>query len=182
MLDATHGSEGGGSGHSDSRGSVKLSAITLTMMEDDTSGLILKTYCKKEDDADPPVSLWDSWFYRSWKADMAMVHPLSENWQHLLGIFWKLSLQWWKQRQIRSWITFGKRYQSSSHNTQRTWIKGWSISHINIGGGFNTQNLYYWSGKGRDCYIQWFSQQRGWIPILKYCHLLIRECMKQIAD
>ena len=44
------------------------------------AGSILKADGKKEDDATPPVALWDSWFYRSWKADRAMVHMLAENW------------------------------------------------------------------------------------------------------
>ena len=39
-------------------------------------GAILKSDVQKEDDASPPVSLWDSWFYRSWKADRGMIHPL----------------------------------------------------------------------------------------------------------
>ena len=111
-----------------------------------------------------------------------MVNPLAENWQHLLGIFWKLSFQWWKRRQIRSWIAFGKRYQSSSHITHKKWIKVCSVSHINKGGGVDTQQLYQWSGKGRDCYIWWFSQQRGSMPILKDWYLPMRECMKIIAD
>ena len=40
-------------------------------------------------------------------------------------------MRWWKHRQIRAWIAFGKRCQISSHSTHKTWIKGWSISHIN---------------------------------------------------
>ena len=68
----------------------------LPMMEDEVAGSILKAYGKKEYDAAPPVALWDSWLYRSWKADRDMMSPLAENWQHLLGIFWKFSLRWWK--------------------------------------------------------------------------------------
>ena len=37
-----------------------------------------------------------------------MIQLLEENWQHLLGIFRKFSLKWWKRRQLRSWIAFGK--------------------------------------------------------------------------
>ena len=44
------------------------------------TGAMLKDDGQKEDDAAPPVALWDSWFYRSWKADRAMMHPLAENW------------------------------------------------------------------------------------------------------
>ena len=154
----------------------------LPMMEEDVVGAILKAYGQKEDDAAPLVALWDSWFYRSWKVDRAMVHPLEENWQHLLGIFWKFSLRWWKHRQLRSCIAFGKRYQSSSHITHRTWIKGQYVSHINKCGGVDTQQIYKWSGKRRDCYIIWSSQWRGLITILKECYLPIRECMKRISN
>ena len=80
------------------------------MMEDEVVGSILKADYQKEDDAYPSVALWGSWFFRSWKSDREMMHPLVENWQHLLGIFWKFSLQWWKRHQLRSWIAFGKRY------------------------------------------------------------------------
>ena len=97
-----------------------------------------------------------------------MIHPLVENWQHLLGIFRKFSLQWWKRRQLRSWIAFGKRYQSSSHITHNTWVKVRSVSHINQYGGVGTQKVYQWSGNGRDCYIRWYSQRRVSISILKY--------------
>ena len=38
------------------------------------AGAILKDVGQKEDDAAPPVALWDSWLYISWKADRAMVH------------------------------------------------------------------------------------------------------------
>ena len=103
----------------------------LTMMEDEVSGAILKADGKKEDDAATPDALWDSWTYISWKSDRAMVHQLAENCQHLLGIFWKFSLRWWKHRQIRAWIAFGKRCHISPHSTHKTWIKGWSVSHIN---------------------------------------------------
>ena len=74
------------------------------------AGAILKADGQKEDDADPMVALWDSWLYRSWKSDRDMMHPLEENWQHLLGIFWKFSLWWWKRCQIRSWIALVKKY------------------------------------------------------------------------
>ena len=37
----------------------------LPIMEDEVAGAILKADGQKEDDASPPVSLWDSWFYRS---------------------------------------------------------------------------------------------------------------------
>ena len=53
------------------------------MMEDEAAGAILKADGHKEDDACPTIALWDSWFYRSWKADRDMVHTLEENWQHL---------------------------------------------------------------------------------------------------
>ena len=76
--------------------------LLLPMMVDEVVGAILKSVGQKEDDAAPPVALWDSWFYRSWKSDRAMVHPLVENWQHLLGIFRKFSLWWWKRRQLKS--------------------------------------------------------------------------------
>ena len=50
------------------------------MMEDEVAGANLKADSQKEDYAVPPVALWDSWFYRSWKADKDMMHPLAENW------------------------------------------------------------------------------------------------------
>ena len=46
-------------------------------------GAILKAHLHKEDDAAPLVSLWDSWFYRNWESDRAMIYPLVENWKHL---------------------------------------------------------------------------------------------------
>ena len=61
------------------------------MMEDEVVGEMLKPYVQKEDDAVPPVALWDSWFYKSWKVDRDMIHLLVENWQYLLGIFRKFS-------------------------------------------------------------------------------------------
>ena len=144
------------------------------MMEDDTTGEILKADVQKENDAAPPVALWDSWFYRSWKAYRAIVHPLAENWRHLLGIFWKFSLRWWKRRQIRSWISFSKRYHISPHITHMTCIKGQSVSHIKKGGEVDTQKLYQWSDKGRYCYIRWSSQHKVSMPIIKDCHLPMR--------
>ena len=54
---------------------------SLTMTEDDMEGSILKSDGQKEDDAAPLISLWYSWFYRSWKANRAMVQSLTENWQ-----------------------------------------------------------------------------------------------------
>ena len=50
----------------------------LPMVEDDVTGSILKSDVQKEYYASPPVALWDSWFYRGWKADRAMVQPLAE--------------------------------------------------------------------------------------------------------
>ena len=91
----------------------------LPMMEDDLAEAILKSDGQKEDDADPPFSLWDSCFYRSWKADRPTVHPLANNWQHLLCIVMKFSLKWRKHHQLRSCIAFEKRYQRSSHFNQR---------------------------------------------------------------
>ena len=85
--------------------------LTLPMMEDEVVGAILKADVQKEDGAAPPVALWDSWFYRSWKSDRSMMHLLAESWQHLLVIFRKFSLRWWKRRQLRSWIAFCKTYQ-----------------------------------------------------------------------
>ena len=131
-------------------------------------GIFLKADVQKEDDAAPPITLWDSWFYISRKPDRVMMHLLSENWQYLLEIYRKFSLRWWKLRQLRSWIAFRKRYQSSSHITNKTWIKGRSISHTNQYGGVDTQKVYQWYGNGRDGYIIWCSQRRGLIPILKY--------------
>ena len=156
--------------------------LPLPVMEDEVVGAILKADVQKEDDADPPVALWYSWFYISCKAYRSMVHPLAENWQHLLGIFRKFSLRWRKRRQLGSWIAFGKRYQSSSHITQKTWIKGRYTSHINQDGGVNTHQVYKWYVNGRDGYICWCSHQRGSILILKYCYLPMRECMKRVAD
>ena len=111
-----------------------------------------------------------------------MIHPLAENWQHLLGIFRKFNLRWWKRRQLRSQIAFGKRYHSFSHITHKTLIKGRYVSHINQGGGVDTQKLYQWYGNVIDSYISWCIQRRGSIPILKYCYLPMRECMKRIVD
>ena len=54
--------------------------LPLPIMEDEVDGEILKDDGQKEDDAAPLVALWDSWFYRSCKADRAMMHPLAENW------------------------------------------------------------------------------------------------------
>ena len=65
--------------------------LPLQMMEDEVVGEMLKPYVQKEDDAVPPVALWDSWFYKSWKVDRDMIHLLVENWQYLLGIFRKFS-------------------------------------------------------------------------------------------
>ena len=143
--------------------------LPLPIMQDEAIGDILNADVQKKYDADPPAALWDSCFYRSWKVDRAMIQPLTENWRHLLGIFRKFSLWWCKQRQIRSRIAFGKRYQSSSHITHKTWIKGRYISHINQYGGVDTQQVYQWYGNGIDGYIRWCSQQRGSIPILKDC-------------
>ena len=94
---------------------------------------------QKEDDAAPPVALWDSCFYKSWKVYKAMVHPLAGNQKYLLVIFQKFSSWWWKCSQLRSWISFGKRYHGSSYLNHRSWIKGKSVSIINKGGGVNTQ-------------------------------------------
>ena len=110
------------------------------------------------------------------------MHLLAENWQQLLGIFWKFSLRCHKHLQIRSCIVFEKRYQSSYHINQETWIKGRSVSQINQYGGVDTQQIYQWYVNGRYCYIKWFIQRRGSIPILKDCYLPIRECIKRIAD
>ena len=51
---------------------------TLTMMEDDVAGEILKAGGQTEENAAPPVAFWDSWLYRSWKADRAMVRHLAD--------------------------------------------------------------------------------------------------------
>ena len=110
------------------------------------------------------------------------MHPLAENWQHHFRIFWKFSLRWWKRRQLRSQIAFGKRYKRSFHITHKTWIKGQYISHIDQDRGVDTQKLYHWYGNGRDRYTCWCSQQRVLIPILKDFYLPMRECMKRIAD
>ena len=61
--------------------------VPLPMMEDDVVREILKADVQKEGDAAPPVALWNSWFYRSWKPDRDMMHLIAENWQHILGIF-----------------------------------------------------------------------------------------------
>ena len=151
-------------------------------MKYDVVGAILKADVQKEDDEDPPVSLWESWLYRSWEADRDMIHLIAENWQQLLGIFRKFSLRWWKRRQLRSRIEFGKRYQSSSHITHKILIKGRSVSHINQDGGVDTQQVYQWYGNGRDGYIRWCGQRRGSIPILKDYFLPMRECMKCISN
>ena len=145
-------------------------------------GEILKSDVQKEDDAAPPFSLWDSCFYKSWKADRAMIHPLEENWQHLLGIFRNLRLRWQKRHHIRSWIAFGKRYQISYHITNKTWIKGRSVTNINQYREVETQKVYQCYGNGRGGYISWFIQRRGSIPILKDFYLTRRDCMKRIAN
>ena len=134
-------------------------------------GEILKAGVQKEYGAAPHVALWDSWIYRSWKSDRSMMKPLAENWKHLVGIFRKFSLRWWKRCQLRSWIAFGERYQSSSHITQKTWIKVRYISHINQDLGVDTQQVYKWYGNDRDGYICWYSQRRGSIMMLKDCYL-----------
>ena len=67
--------------------------LPLPMMEDVVVGAILKSDVQKEDDAAPPIASWGSWLYRICKADRAMIQPLAENWQHLLGIFRKFSLR-----------------------------------------------------------------------------------------
>ena len=152
------------------------------MMEYEVVGEILKDDVQKEDDGDHPFDLWDSWFYRSWKSDRAMIHLLAENWQNLLGIFRKFSFWWWKRRQLRSWISFGESYQIFSHITHKTWIKVLSVSHINQDGEFDTHKVYQWYGNGRDGYIRWCSQRRVLIPILKDCYLPMRECMKHTAN
>ena len=103
-----------------------------------------------------------------------MIQPRAENCQHIFGIFWKFSLRWWKHRQIRSWIAFGKIYQSSSHITHKTWIKVRSIIDINQDGGVDTQQVYQWYCNGRDGYISWCSQWIGSIPILMDCYLPMR--------
>ena len=162
--------------------SLNSVTLTLTMMQNEVAGTILKADVHKEDDADPPLSLWYSWFYISWKTYRYVVHLLEENWKHLLGISWKFGLRWWKRRQLRSWVAFGKRYQSFSHITHSKYIKGRSVSHINKGGRVDTQKIYQWSVKGGDCYILWFIQRRWSTPILKDCYLPMRECMKRIDD
>ena len=68
--------------------------LTLPMMEGEVDKVILKAHGQNEDDAAPPVAFWGSWLYRSLKVDRAIMNPLAENWQHLLGIFWKFIL-WW---------------------------------------------------------------------------------------
>ena len=108
-------------------------------MEDDAAGAILKADGQKEDDEAPPVSLLDSWFYRSCKLDMATVPPLADNWKLMLCIFRKFSLRWWKHNKLRSCIALDKMYQISSHLNHRSWIKGKYVININQGGGVNTQ-------------------------------------------
>ena len=53
--------------------------LPLPMMEEELVEEILKADVQKEDDTAPPVAPWDSWLYRNWKADRAMMHPLAEN-------------------------------------------------------------------------------------------------------
>ena len=119
-------------------------------MEDELIGAILKADVHKEDDASPPVALWDSWFYRSWIEDRAMIHPLVENWQHLLGIFWKFSLQWWKHRKLRSWIAFGKDIRSPPISLTRYGSRSdMSVTSIKTE-GVDTQQVSQWYGNGRD--------------------------------
>ena len=55
--------------------------LPLPMMEDDVAGSILKSGGQKEYDEDPPLALWYSWFYSSWKSNRSMVHSLAVNWQ-----------------------------------------------------------------------------------------------------
>ena len=54
--------------------------LPLPMMEDEVAGAILKPDGQKEDDVPPPVALWVSWFYRSWKSYSDMMHLLVEHW------------------------------------------------------------------------------------------------------
>ena len=156
--------------------------LPLPMMEYEVVGATLKADVQKEDDASPYVDLWDSWFYKSWKEDRSTMHPLAENWQHLLGIFWKFSLRWWKCCHLKLWIVFGKIYQSSSHITHKKLIKGRCINHINQDRGVDTHKVYQCYGNGRYSYIGWCIQRRGLIPILKDFYLPMIECMKRIAD
>ena len=157
-------------------------SLPLPMMKDQVVGEILKVDVQKEDDLAPPVALWDSWFNKSWKENRDMIHLLAENWQHLLGISRKFSLRWWKRRQLRSWIAFGKRYQSSSHITHKACIKGRSVSHVNQDVGVDTQKSYQQYVNWRDGYIRWCIQSKGLIQILKDCYLPMRECMKLISN
>ena len=57
----------------------------LPMMEYEVAGVILKPDGHKEGDADPPVALWGLWFYRSFKVDRVMVHPLAAELEIPLG-------------------------------------------------------------------------------------------------
>ena len=54
-----------------------VKVTSRTMMEDAVVGAIVKANVQKEDDAAPPVYLWCSWFYRTWKSDRAMIYPLA---------------------------------------------------------------------------------------------------------
>ena len=56
VLNAMHRSDGEGAGHIDSTSLVNLCDITLTNLEDEMVGAILKPDVQKEDDTDPPVS------------------------------------------------------------------------------------------------------------------------------
>ena len=60
--------------------------LPLPMIDYDVFEEILKFDVQKEDDAVPTVTLWDSWFYISWKSDRDMIHPIAEKWQHYLDI------------------------------------------------------------------------------------------------
>ena len=108
VINDTHRYEGGVVGHSDATSLSTTVSLTWPMMEDEVAEAILKTYGQKEGNADPPVTLWDSWFYVSCKSDRARMHPLAENWQHLLGIFCKISLQWLKNVSSGHWSSLGK--------------------------------------------------------------------------
>ena len=175
-------SEGEGAGHRDSTSLVNICVVTLTNYGGWGGWRNFKVRCSEVRWCPPPIALWYSWFYISCKSDRAMIHLIEENWQHLLVMFWKLSLRWRKRLQLKSWIDFGKSYHSSSHITHKTWIKGRSVSNINQDGGVDTQQVHQWYGNGIDGYIRLCSQQRGLIPILKDWYLPMRECMKRIAD
>ena len=54
--------------------------LPLPMMEYEVAGSILKYGGQKEDGVAPTVALWDSWFYRSWKAYRNMMHLRAEHW------------------------------------------------------------------------------------------------------